>query len=79
MSIPWGKGKPFKRTGQGCVMFNTVMQAYFLQVERILAITFVQHICTIVRHEEAERRRKVVSRSDDTVHFFECNIAPISW
>lgn len=52
------------RTGERGVVFDAVVQVELLQIERILAIVPLQHAGGNVRHKSAERRAKVVRRTD---------------
>lgn len=58
-------------TGERSIVFNSVMQTDFLQIERVTGIAFVQHAGGVMAHIVAKGGAKVVCRTKKSGQFGE--------
>jgi hypothetical protein len=54
-------------TEERCIVFDTIVQVKFFQIESITAVVFLEHTSSKVRHIGAEGRAEVVSCPDMVV------------
>ena len=64
VQYPFGASWHGVRTGERSVMFDAIVQVELLQIERVLLVVPPQHAGGNVWDPRAERRAKVVSRTN---------------
>ena len=57
-------------------MLDAVVRVEIREVKRVLPVTPIEHVRSVVRHEEAKRRRKVVRLAHEPRQLAEGNVTP---
>ena len=66
-------------TGERGVVLNAVVHINIAEVELACPIVSGKHVGRVFGDEEAERRGKVIRRTNFGVQFAECDVSPVTW
>jgi hypothetical protein len=60
-------------------VLDAIVKIEISQVECVLPVVFLQHICSVIGHKKAEAWREVVGSSDLVWKFVKSNIFAVMW